>query len=421
MVNLTDRFVQSAKCTAGNCTDYPDQKVRGLSLRVMRSGGRSWSLRYRRQSDGKRQRVGIGDYPAFSLYDARAAANELLAAIARGDDPAKVRKRPDATKPRTFGELATRYVAQHASQKRTGKEDKRILDKDILPALEGEPLATIERADIAAILNSVAARGSPVAANRTLSVVRKVFNWGVETGLTGATPVARMKPPSKERSRERVLSSEEILVFWRRTIAMTRMDWEMRMLLRLCLVTGHRISTVAGATREELHFGLGEWHIGGHRMKNGLPHITPLSPLALRLFEKAAKRSKHDSYLLPSRLTGKPFLKSAPSHAMRKAITVYGFKSPATPHDLRRTVGTGLGRLGFSRLVQDKVLAHITGERGVSAIYDRYEYIKEKREALEAWATHLEALLFAPKTTPAVVVSQRLLQAAGKASPWSRR
>jgi integrase len=419
-MNLTDRFVAGCRAIEGQRTDYPDDKVKGLTLRVTPAGSKSWSLRYRRQSDGKRQRLTIGDYPAFSLYEARSEARAILGDVARGDDPAKLKKRPDASKPRTFGELAARYITGHAAQKKSGKEDERILAKDVLPALEGEPLGSIERADIAAILDTIMARGSPVAANRTLSAVRKVFNWGMEKGLIAATPLVRMKPAAKEASRERVLSADEIVTFWRRLVAKARMDWEMRLLLRLCLVTGQRISVIAGASRDEMHFADAEWHISGARMKNGLPHIAPLSPLALRLFEKAATRSRHKPLLLPSRLTGRAFLKSAPSQAMRRELARLGLKQAATPHDLRRTVGTGLGRLGYSRLIQDKVLAHVTGDRSVAAIYDRYEYIKEKREALDAWAAHLEKLLFAPKAAPAVVVSRTPPRPAGMASPWSR-
>lgn len=411
MVNLTDRFVRSVQCADGKRTDFADDKVKGLWLRVTPQGTRSWSILYRRRSDSKLRRLTIGQFPAFSLHDARVEAQVLLGKIARGEDPANVTLRKGAAKgkPRTFGELAERYLTVYAPQKDSGAEDERILRKDVLPVLEGELLTSIESSDIAAVLDTVMRRGSPVAANRTFSATRRVFRWGIGAGLSKVNPCDCMKPPAKEQSRERVLSPEEIITFWRRMIAKTRMSWQMRFLLRLSLITGHRVSEISGMRRSELRLQQAEWHIPGERMKHGLPHITPLSPLAMRLIGKALARCDEDgngdAFVLASPVTGTSLLKAAPALAMRRAQgldsekvssplreDMFGFASPITPHDLRRTVGTGLGRLGFSRFIQDKVLAH--KDRTIGGIYDRYEYLDEKRLALEAWADHLVALIY---------------------------
>lgn len=381
--------MQNAKCTNGKRTDFLDEKVSGLALRVTPAGTKSWTVRYARRSDGKRQRVTIGSYPAFSLNDARTEALEILAQVARGGDPAKERKRPDASRPRTFGELAELYLKHHASRKRSGNEDERQLRADVLPVLEGEPLDAVTRADIAGILNTIVARGAPIRANRVFATIRKLFHWAIENGHLESTPIARMKPPSKERSRDRVLSPAEIRAFWRRTVARTPMDWQMRALLRICLATGQRIGEVSGAMRCELDFSRAEWLISGDRAKNGLPHLVPLSPLALRLFKRAAARSVHDELVLPSAPTGSVITKSAPSKAMRRSAEIYAFAKAATPHDLRRTCGSGIVSLGFPRLIMDKCLNHISGDRSVSAVYDRYAYAREKRGALDAWAYHL--------------------------------
>lgn len=434
-MNLTDRSVASAKCTDSERSDFPDHIVTGLVLRVTPTGAKSWSLRYRRKSDAKRQRVTIGGYPAFSLADARDRARELLAQVARGEDPAKAIKRPGAGRPRTFGELAARYLEGHAAQKRSGKEDESQLRNDVLPALEGEPLEAIHRADITAILDAIIQRGAPVRANRTFATIRKVFNWGVEKGFIETTPIARMKMPTKEKSRERVLSPDEIRAVWIRVGARARMDWEMRTLLKLCLVTGQRISEVAGITRGELHLDQAEWHISRERSKNGFPHVVPLSPLAMRLIKKALARiGEDDDFLLASRLTGKPYDKSSPSHAMRREASIVFaplrdrskkvFQEPATPHDLRRTLASGLGALRIPRLIQDKVLNHIEGDRRVSAVYDRYAYLDEKREALEAWAARLEEIIYRRAPKAAVILTSTVARpvrpAKASASPWAR-
>jgi hypothetical protein len=85
MVNLTDRFVRSVQCADGKRTDFADDKVKSLWLRVTPQGTRSWSILYRRRSDSKLRRLTIGQFPASSLHDARVEAQVLLGKIARGE------------------------------------------------------------------------------------------------------------------------------------------------------------------------------------------------------------------------------------------------------------------------------------------------------------------------------------------------
>ena len=414
-MNLTDRFVQGAKAIDGKRTDYPDDKRKGLMIRVTPNDSKSWSLRYRRKSDGKRRRVTIGEYPTFSLSDARAKANEIMVEVAQGKDPAKTAKRPASTTPRTFGELAARYIEAHADNRSLG-EDKQMLKKDILPAFEGEPVDAITRADIIAIGDSIIARGSLVRANRTFSTIRKIFNWGVGRGYVQYAPTFQMNLPAKEKSRQRVLSNAEMKIFWRRIIAREQFSREMRVLLKLLLVTGQRVSEVAGMARSELHLDKAEWHLPGERTKNGLYHIVPLGPLAIHLIEKALKHSEGSPLVLPSPTTGAQIMKGAPAYAIRRNRELFGFDPPFTPHDLRRTLGSGLGELGFPRLVQDKVLNH--ADSSIGSIYDRYAYGKEKREALEAWADYLQEIVF--DRPRAVVVSASSVSRAKKpSSPWT--
>jgi integrase len=425
-LNLTDRFIQSAKCDDGRRKDYPDNKVKGLELRVTAAGAKSWSLRYRRKSDGKLRRVTIGEYPVFSLSDARTEALRIKGEVAQRKDPAKLARRPNSGKPRTFGELAERYLTTHAAQKRTGFKDRQMLEKNVLPDLEGEPLETIERADITAILDRMIARGAAIQANRTFEVIRKVFNWGIEKGLSDAAPTFRMKAPSKAQSRDRVLSEKEIKIFWRRIIFAANMNWSTRTVLKLLLLTGQRVSEVAGIPRSEINYEKCEWHLPAERSKNNTANITPLSPLAVRLLKKAFARSDHAELAFPSPANDGPLINSSIARAMKRSEAVFGFDRPATPHDLRRTLASGLGELGFPRLVQDKILNHVSADRStISGVYDRYSYLKEKREALEAWADHLQAIVFG-KPRAAVVVRADLapFRRAAKSpspSPWAAR
>ena len=393
MKNLTDRFLDGVKAQR-NRVEYRDAKTSGLIFRLSSNDVKSWSVLYRRKADGKRRRATIGEYPSFSLSDARTEALAIMARVARGEDPAKDRERGDRTKQRTFGELAEHYIDHHAKSKRSGFKDRQILEKDVLPRLEGEVLDKIERSDITLILDSIIARGASIQANRTFEIIRKVFNWAVEKGFMASSPVFRMKPPAKKRSRDRALSADEMRIFWRRLIAKTKMSWETRMILRLCLITGQRVGEVSGARKSELHFDKAEWRLPGSRVKNASAHVVPLSPLAATLFRKAIAHAGNDALVFPSPSTEKSITGAAVARAMKRSEAVFGFVQSATPHDLRRTVASQMGELGFSRLIQDKVLNHVSADRSsIAGVYDRYGYMREKREALEAWSTRLMQIL----------------------------
>ena len=142
--NLTDRFVESLRKSDGRRTEVRDAKVRGLILRVSATGHKTWSVLYRRQTDGRRRRYTVGSYPHFPLADARAEAMGILARVARGGDPAADRRRPAGSRPRTLGDLAERYPARHAKPfKRSGLQDRQMLEKDVLPPLGRDQFQSI--------------------------------------------------------------------------------------------------------------------------------------------------------------------------------------------------------------------------------------------------------------------------------------
>jgi hypothetical protein len=187
LVNLTDRFIESVK-PVGRRREVRDGKIRGLVLRISDRGTRSWSVLYRRKSDGRRRRYTCGAYPQVSLADARAKALEVLARVARGEDPAREDRRAPGERPSTFGELAERYLKHAQASKRSGFQDRQVLQKDVLPVLGREPLDAIRRAGVGEIIQKIVARGSPIQANRTFEIVRGLYNWALGAGLVETTP-----------------------------------------------------------------------------------------------------------------------------------------------------------------------------------------------------------------------------------------
>jgi integrase len=376
----------------GQRLDVRDGKMRGLILRVSDKGTKTWSVLYRRKSDGRRRRCTCGTYPQISLSEARTNALDILARVARGEDPARDRKRVPADRLQTFGDLAERYLKHAEASKRSGFQDRRILDKDVLPGLGREPLEAIRRADVGEIIQRIAARGSPIQANRTFEIIRGMYNWALGAGLVETTPCLGLKAPSSKRSRERTLTSEEVRRFWR-ALPSARMAWPTAQILRLCLVTAQRVGEVAGARKSEVNISDREWRLPGHRVKNGSAHSVPLSSLAAELFQEAIAETGDDDLIFPGRILKRSVAGHSVGTAMRFSLDILGLEN-ATPHDLRRTAATGMARLGVTRLVIDKVLNHVSADRStIAGVYDRHAYEEEKREALESWSKMLSTIV----------------------------
>jgi integrase len=389
---LTDRLVQTLQPTGGQRLEIRDTKPRGLILRVSATGVKAWSVLYRRRIDGLRRRCTLGTFPQVTLADARSGALDVLARVSRGEDPAADRKRPTDGRPLTFGTLAERYLAQHANlNKRSVRQDRQILEKDVLPSLRNKPLESIKRADIASIVHAIVARGAPIQANRSFEIIRGLYNWALGNGLVETTPCLGLRAPAQEQSRDRTLTDDEIRLFWE-GLATAPMSWSVAHILRLCLATAQRVSEVSGARHAELDLRALEWRLPGDRVKNGSAHLVPLSPLAAELFDEALARSKSTKFVFCSPMTKRPIIGQAVAKAMRRSLEHLHLED-VTPHDLRRTAATNMAKRGIARLVVDKVLNHVSADRStIAGVYDRYGYAEEKKQALCVWATALQSI-----------------------------
>jgi integrase len=230
---------------------------------------------------------------------------------------------------------------------------RRIFKKDVRPAIGGLKTTLVTKVDILAILNRVRDRGAGVTANRTLAAIRKAFNWAVSEGHLAASPALGISPRVKEQPRSRSLTAEEIRFLWNGLFE-AKMAPGTKVALKLALVTGQRIGEVCGAQKAEVDLGKAEWIIPARRSKSRREHSVPLSPLAVKLFREAFALSRDSGYVFPSKPRLKSVQRSQPlashgvAHAMRLALDKLGLKkSPATPHDLRRTVATHLAGMGI--------------------------------------------------------------------------
>ncbi len=414
-MRLTDRSVKALKPKAERYEVWEDGRT-GLGVRVSPAGRNSWVYMYRFQ--GRPRRMTLGTYPALSLANARVKHAQAKETLEKGEDPGAlhVEKRRAGRQAETVADLAEEYLEKWARPRtRSAAEDERILNKDVLPAWGKRKARDIRRRDVILLLDGIVERGAPIAANRTLAIVRKMFNFAIRRDILDATPVAMVDAPAKENQRDRVLSANEIRTLWN-GLEDAAMTSAIKLVLKLQLVTAQRKGEIIGARLSE--FDLDEekaWVIPGARVKNKVTHKVPLSPLALALIREAQALAKEQTspntptgepeWLFPSPRDNGPVKPDAVNQALYRVCmppedrpkAVRLAKKPAisisnvVPHDLRRTAASGMTALGINRLVVAKVLNHT--ERSVTAIYDRHGYDKEKRHALEAWASHLEELL----------------------------
>ena len=213
----------------------------------------------------------------------------------------------------------------------------------------------ITRRDVLDVLDRVVDGGAPIAANRTLSAMRKLFNWCVPRDIIAVSPCAGVKPPTPERSRDRVLSDDELRLVWR---AADKIAWPFGLLVKLLALTGQRRDEVAKMRWDELDLEAGLWTLPRERVKTDQPHEVPLSAASVNVL-KSVPRIAGSSFVFTTNGTAPS---SGYSKGKRKLDALLPSDMPDWRlHDLRRTVASGMARLGIHLPVIEKVLNHASG------------------------------------------------------------
>jgi integrase len=392
--NLTVRFIDRIEASSSGRVEYWDEGTPGFGLRVSESGRKTWVVMYRHL--GKVRRLTLGTYPTLPLADAREQAKDALRAAAKGKDPAGEKKA--ARLGDTFGDLAEDYIELYAKpNKRSWKEDRRALDRDLLPKFKNRKAADIKRREVIALLDRIKARGAAVLANRTLEIMRGIYNWGIDKERVEHNPCTGVKP-SEETSRDRVLSDDEIRKVWA-TLAAQPLIISGR--FRLQLITAQRPGEVRKMRWSDVDDDTGWWTIPAEITKNRLSHRVWLTAPALAVLNEMQEQSGHAGWAFPSPSADGPVRSNTkPTAAICKASGV-----SFTPHDLRRTAASHMASLGISRFTIGRVLNHV--EKSVTATYDRHSYDAEKRAALEAWAQRMGEIIAGKKQGDGKVVTLR--------------
>ena len=360
-----------------------DSEFKGLGLRTTAHGVKAFIFNYR-NARGQQRRMTLGKWPAITATAARMRARDFATQVHLGEDPLEQKQTQRTAL--TTKRLVDLFAAGYLPSKKRGWEWELYLRRDFLPFVGPNTKAEdLRRRDIIMLLNQKATT-APIAANRLLGAVRRLYNWGLEQDLLETTPCVRLKQPGVERSRDRVLSEDEIGTFWQQLDSTKYMSKGVQVALRLLLITAQRPGEICAMEWSELDLVKGWWNLPRERTKSDRAHRVPLSGMALDLIRA---QPKADRWVFPS-VNGQALKRLALSHALRQNREHFGLPR-FTPHDLRRTAASHLAAVGVDRFIISRVLNHT--DREVTGVYDRYGYDKQKQSALSRWARKLGAII----------------------------
>lgn len=397
-----------------------DDKLAGFGLKVTPTGVKTYLFQYRLGGRaGKTRRFTIGKHGKLTPDAARKEAERLAVLVSQGVDPQQ-QKQDNARK---AVDLAFKGYAQtfvddclKVRWKTSHKDGESLLRLYATPVLGTKPLHDITRADIRAVLQK--AKGKVATSRNLFAVLRRLFRWAVSQGDIDVSPIAGMEPPPLPVKRDRVLSDQELKLAWN---ASAELGYPFGPLIRLLITTGQRVEEVSGLEWSELEKGKAMWTLPAERAKNSSASMVPLSTLAVAELNALAKRSKRKDgwprtgFVFST--TGKTSV-SGHSRAKRRLdreIAILAKKeedainvAPWRFHDLRRTLATGMQRLGVRFEVTEAILNHVSGSKsGVAGVYQLHDWGPEKKAALKAWSDHVESLLTAKDTSNLVALAER--------------
>lgn len=375
---------------------------RGFGVKVTPAGKRAFVLRYK--ADGRDRLMTIGEYGRnkWSLAAARKRAGELRREIDSGADILEERRerRAEYTVAKVVEQFCDRHMAGLASEQAV----RGALTRYVVPALGRKKITDVRRRDVIAVIESVAQKYGRQAA-LLLGYIKLMFSWCEDREIIEANPVATLRAQKLGRalapkSRARVLSDDEIRGLWGRETPPEGMHRATLLILQFILLTGQRPGEVCGARLDEIKGKT--WTIPPERRgKTSDAHVVPLTDTALEII-KAAGGSEY----VFERYKGRPMAVSALSKALERTGAALGNHDPRwRPHDLRRTMRTGLAAAGVSETVAEATIGHV--RKGIAAVYDRHRYDNEKRAALEAWERRLQRIVAGEPTNDNVTPLRR--------------
>lgn len=390
MSNFTDTYIKGLKPSIKR---YEEYEGGGFGIRVTPNGVKTWIYRYK--INGKTDKLTIGHYPTISLANAKKRFTELSGLRKEGHNPKDIIEQNKQKENSTVEKLLQAWYKGYVEKSRKKPlQIKQQIDSDIIPLLGKIALDKIQTIDISKALDKIVERGAPVHANRVLSTIKQVFNYGVSRGSLPFNPASNIRARDIggiEKSRERFLLIKEIKKLW---IFLDSNNHKMSLhiinTIKILLLTGVRTAEIRLATWCEFNFEESLWTIPANHSKIGTTVRIHLSETVKHLLIEL-KQSSDSIYVLPGIDGDTPLTENALPRAIKriqKRVNIPEWRA----HDLRRTFSTQLGEaLHINPVVIEKCLGHKMPR--MMATYNKNEMLPERKDALNRWSQYIENLV----------------------------
>jgi integrase len=372
----------------------PDQRCKGLAVRVAPSGVKTWDLAYRIRGTSKMRRLSLGRTTDVSLEQARERANELTSAARGGRDlVGEEGEARDAAASRiTVEQLIDLYLRRRVvGRLRTAKAIERGLRRDLAPIVQ-RCAADVSRRDIRELLDTIADRGCMREAEKRRQMVGAMFRFGVGQDLIAVNPAVGLEPYDPGVPRDRVLTVAEIELVWK-WLDSDALSLEAADILKLELLTGARCGEISGLRAEEIDRQKWIWTLPPSRSKNGRQRVTPIVGLAREMLEqRLSSVAKGPLFVLENGtvLTSSHVGRFLLTRANRLPI------AKVSSHDLRRSFSTALVEMGVALDLVAAIIGHEPNSRDSRTLikhYVRTDMLERKAHALKAWDERLKAIV----------------------------
>jgi integrase len=394
-MKLTEKAVRALQPPAPNgthsvCVIHRDSEQRGFGLRVSDRGAKSFIVEY--SIDAVQRRMTLGVWPELSCDEARRRAREIRSGSYLGEDP--LAQREERRQEPSFGYLVDQYWQRHVIKEklRSAKTIGYYLQRDLAP-WRSRKASDISARDIIALCEAKAVE-TPGAANMLQAMISAVYSWAISKHeFSGVNPGAGLPPAAPKNPRSRFLSETEIRIFWERLDSAPMSD-DSKLALKLLLITGKRAGEVLGMKRSEIDLQTSWWLIPSTRAKNKKTSGVFLTPLALQLLGDRLQEGQGE-FVFASRYrdsVSPHLMVPSLSNAFRASLSHLGLSASATPHDLRRTITSHLGRIKVQPHIKQLILNHRPKDV-TSQHYDWYDYEPELRQAWSDWSAELQRII----------------------------
>jgi len=333
-----------------------------------------------RRVKGRMLRSTFGRYPELTLAEARLKAPEVLSVMESGLAAGQRIKDP-------FQVVLDEWLKKDQAKNKSVHQVRVAMYRHAVPVLGAIPVGSIQKRDLIRMIDKILDDGSPVAANRVLAFTKRFFSWCRERDILEQSPAETIKPPSKEKVRDRVLNIDEIKSIWS---ASTQIGYPWGPIFQLLFLTGARLREVSQANWIEIVIADRALNLPSSRTKNKRPHQIQLSDQAMSIIE-VLPRVEGQTLLFTTNGT----TPVSGFSKIKKRLDIVSGVNNWRFHDVRRSFAThSTERLGISPVIIDKILNHVTGQvRGVAAVYQHGEYLEDRRKALQKWGNFIQELV----------------------------